>query len=655
MRRGAALARASSFVPLAAHAVRRRHGRARSERMLRLASVHIHTVAGPDHARACPIADRDEARRSSSDSPPSRRARGGDTSHHWAPPRGASASRSAAMPAERAGRLGIGTIGAGRVGAVLGAALAGAGHAIVGIATVSDASRERADAMLPAVPVLAVPELIERSELVLLAVPEAELAAARRGPRRGRRLAARAARAAHRRPLRHRRARPARRGGRDPARHASGDGVHGHEHRPRAAAAAPGARSPHRRRCCRSARRSSSRWAPSRSWSPRPTARPTREAIDTASSFSTRDRRPGQRRCSAASASSSRARVLAPLVRSAVENALARHDSGRSFDGCGYDRRGRYATGRWEVARDRRSPRARASCRPIAGAAGASSPSGARRGIRRPRADYGRAARRPPRPRRAGARARRRRRRLDLREPAAVRPERRPRPVPAHARRRPRGARPASASTSSSRRPSPRCTRTAARRRRSRPARSARSTRARRGPGHFDGMLTVVAKLLGIVRPDVALFGQKDAQQVFLVQRHGRRSRPADCASRSCRPCARRRPRPLEPQPLPRRQAQRRAALALSRALEAAVPRQPTAHRRACSPRAVGAFGDHDGVSLDYLMVVDPAPSCRWTTTTEAPRSCSSPRRSARSPHRQRVVELSAADPGRAAVEHPRS
>ena len=38
-------------------------------------------------------------------------------------------------------------------------------------------------------------------------------------------------------------------------------------------------------------------------------------------------------------------------------------------------------------------------------------------------------------------------------------------------------------------------------------------------PGHFDGVLTVVAKLLGIVRPDHVLFGQKDAQQVFLVQR----------------------------------------------------------------------------------------------------------------------------------------
>ena len=38
-------------------------------------------------------------------------------------------------------------------------------------------------------------------------------------------------------------------------------------------------------------------------------------------------------------------------------------------------------------------------------------------------------------------------------------------------------------------------------------------------PGHFDGMLTVVAKLLHIVEPDLVVFGQKDAQQAFLVQR----------------------------------------------------------------------------------------------------------------------------------------
>lgn len=76
---------------------------------------------------------------------------------------------------ERSGRLGVGIVGAGRVGPVLGAALGGAGHAVVGISTVSDEGRERAEALLPGVPVLTVPEVVERAELVLLAVPASEL------------------------------------------------------------------------------------------------------------------------------------------------------------------------------------------------------------------------------------------------------------------------------------------------------------------------------------------------------------------------------------------------------------------------------------------------------------------------------------------------
>jgi pantoate--beta-alanine ligase len=123
-------------------------------------------------------------------------------------------------------------------------------------------------------------------------------------------------------------------------------------------------------------------------------------------------------------------------------------------------------------------------------------------------------------------------------------------------------------------------------------------------PGHFDGMLTVVAKLFGIAQPDVALFGQKDAQQVHLVSRM-----VADLHL----------PLRIETVPTVREsdglalssrnrylgEAERRAALVLAeslRAADAAAAQGPSE----LLAEGVAAFGDHDGVSLDYFVVVDP-------------------------------------------------
>ena len=81
-------------------------------------------------------------------------------------------SRARARAATSPRRLSVGVVGAGRVGAVLGAALARAGHSVVATSGVSAASRARAAALLPDVPVVPADAVPRDADLVLLTVPD---------------------------------------------------------------------------------------------------------------------------------------------------------------------------------------------------------------------------------------------------------------------------------------------------------------------------------------------------------------------------------------------------------------------------------------------------------------------------------------------------
>lgn len=72
-------------------------------------------------------------------------------------------------------RLSVGIVSAGRVGTALGEALDRVGHVVFGCAAVSDASRDRARTRLPDAAVLPAAEVAARAELLVLAVPDAEL------------------------------------------------------------------------------------------------------------------------------------------------------------------------------------------------------------------------------------------------------------------------------------------------------------------------------------------------------------------------------------------------------------------------------------------------------------------------------------------------
>jgi pantoate--beta-alanine ligase len=125
-------------------------------------------------------------------------------------------------------------------------------------------------------------------------------------------------------------------------------------------------------------------------------------------------------------------------------------------------------------------------------------------------------------------------------------------------------------------------------------------------PGHFVGVATVVAKLLAIVRPDVAFFGQKDFQQLRVLQTIARDLRlGADIVG-----C----PTVREPDGLAMssRNAyltpeQRRDAVALSRGLFAARERWEQGVRE--PERLIDAVRRHTdgpGIALEYVSAADP-------------------------------------------------
>jgi pantoate--beta-alanine ligase len=124
-------------------------------------------------------------------------------------------------------------------------------------------------------------------------------------------------------------------------------------------------------------------------------------------------------------------------------------------------------------------------------------------------------------------------------------------------------------------------------------------------PGHFDGVLTVVLKLLHVVRPHIAIFGQKDAQQLACIQRMvldlnldvtvlgGSTLREPDGLAMSSRNVF-------------LSAAERVTATALSRSLAQAATQTSVPAARAVASAVLDQVRDDPGFELDYATLVHP-------------------------------------------------
>lgn len=135
----------------------------------------------------------------------------------------------------------------------------------------------------------------------------------------------------------------------------------------------------------------------------------------------------------------------------------------------------------------------------------------------------------------------------------------------------------------------------------------ARPLEGERRPGHFDGVATVVLKLFNIVRPDLAVFGRKDAQQCAVIERmvcdldvpvklvFGETSREHDGLARSSRNSY------LSAE-------ERKLASALHRALRAGEEAITHGVEDAGAVESLmrKMIEATPGIEIDYLAVVDP-------------------------------------------------